>query len=559
MIFKSFVLDPFQELAIHSINNHHSVLVSAPTGSGKTLIADYIIDRDIRQNKKVIYTAPIKALSNQKYRDFCKQYGDDKIGLVTGDVVVNPEANILIMTTEIYRNMAIIKDPLLNDVTYCVMDEIHFISDEERGYIWEESIIFSPEHMRFLFLSATIPNAEEFALWVERIKHHRVEVVRHEERPVPLEIKFFDSELGVTTLDKIRERRNLDRYPEYRHGFRRRPRYHMQRSRPPEFHELIRHLRQEMPCIYFVFSRAKTQAYAMKLAKNNDFLSREEKIKISGIITTEFLNLNKEVLKLRTTLDLRQCLSRGIAFHNAGILPDIKHIVEKLFSHGLIKVLFATETFAVGINMPAKTVCFDNLRKFTGTGFRMLNSKEFFQISGRAGRRGIDKKGLAIALIHRSRDNLGRIQELTTKDIEPLKSQFRLSYNTVLNMINLHSEKEIEQILKMNFHTFQKLGFSENDDIFLHSIKAQYNNYVRELTKLGYIKDGELTELGHFTTKIYSYELEISQIFMGNFELDEYLTLLIVGAIVYEERKDVKFINTTQSRQVLNLIIKLKN
>ncbi|MBU0471915.1 MAG: DEAD/DEAH box helicase, partial [Nanoarchaeota archaeon] len=215
MNFKTFVLDKFQEDSIIAIEKGKSVLVSAPTGSGKTLIADYIIDKFLKENSRIIYTAPIKALSNQKYKEFTESYGKDKIGLITGDLVINPEAQVLIMTAEVYRNMAIINDHALDSVAYCIMDEIHYISDQERGHVWEESIIFSPEHIKFLFLSATIPNSEEFASWVESIKKTPVEVIKSDVRPVPLERKFYDSGLGITTLDEIKEKKKLDNYPDY--------------------------------------------------------------------------------------------------------------------------------------------------------------------------------------------------------------------------------------------------------------------------------------------------------------------------------------------------------
>ncbi len=390
MKFQNFILDRFQEESIASVEKNNSVIVSAPTGSGKTLIADYIIDKDLKDVKRVIYTAPIKALSNQKFKDFTEQYGEDMIGLITGDVVINSSAQVLIMTAEIYRNMAIVDDPLLDSVSYCIMDEVHYISDEERGYIWEESIIFSPEHIRFLFLSATIPNSDEFARWVETIKHHKVDVVKHHIRSVPLERKFYDSDLGITTLEKIKAKKDLDRYAAGHSRTRGRGRQH--KVPIPDFRWLISDLKKtgELPCIYFVFSRAKTQEYAEKLSKKQNFLNQDEQKRVISLAGEEFRKISKEIHALKSVQKLRRCLPKGIAFHNAGMLPDIKSIVEKLFEEGLIKVLFATETFAVGINMPAKTVCFDNLRKYTGKGFRLLNSKEYFQISGRAGRRGID-------------------------------------------------------------------------------------------------------------------------------------------------------------------------
>ncbi|MBU0461516.1 MAG: hypothetical protein KJ574_02935, partial [Nanoarchaeota archaeon] len=495
-------------------------------------------------------------LSNQKFKDFVEQYGEDKIGLITGDIVINPGGQILIMTTEVYRNMAIIKDPLLNDVSYCIMDEIHFISDEERGYIWEESIIFSPEHIRFLFLSATIPNSEEFAGWVSSIKEHKVDVIRHDIRPVPLERRFFDAYLGITTLEKIKEAKELDRFPDYKMF--RKGKYMPHRVPRPDFRDLIFELKKagKLPAIYFVFSRAKTQDYAVSLAKKGYFLTREEQAKMMQIASAEFRKVSPEVLSLNSTRELKQCIPKGVAFHNAGMLPDVKHIVEKLFSAGLIKVLFATETFAVGINMPAKTVCFDNLRKYTKAGFRYLNSKEYIQISGRAGRRGIDKSGLSVAAIHRSSEEIAKIKEFTDKDTLPLKSQFKLTYNTALNLVNLHTDEEIKQILQMNFYTYQQLRGKEGDRRVLASIKARFTKILKTLTKLGYIKDRKLTRLGVFASKIFSFELEISQIFEGEFkyDLDEYTVLLLLAALVYEPKRDTKFIKLFTSKKTNQLI-----
>ncbi|MFH0977992.1 MAG: DEAD/DEAH box helicase [Candidatus Woesearchaeota archaeon] len=553
MEFKGFVLDKFQEEAISSIEKNHSAIVSAPTGSGKTLIADYIIDRELKVGKRVIYTSPIKALSNQKYHDFCEDYGEEKIGIMTGDIVIRPEAPILIMTTEVYRNKAIVRDEMLKEISYCIMDEIHFIADEERGHVWEESIIFAPEQTRFLFLSATIPNAREFASWVTTIKEHKVDVVEQSERPVPLEISFYDSELGITTLKKIKERKELDNIPDYKELFSRHQR-HITRIRPPDLTELITELRKQerLPCICFVFSRAKTQEYGLRLAKQ-EFLGTEEKTKVSMIVSAEMQKLSQGVKQLKSTINLRNCMAKGVAFHNAGMLPEAKHLVEKLFSMGLIKVLFATETFAVGINMPARTVVFDSLRKFTGTEFRSMNSKEFFQLAGRAGRRGIDKVGYAIAIIHRPSADLEQIAKFTKKDDMPIKSQFRLSYNSVLNMIDLHTKEEIEVILKMNFFTFQE---TKGNKRMVSHIRARFDNLAKELHKMKYVENGKLTALGRFTTKIFSNEIEISQLFAAtNHEFDEYDMLLTLGSLVYEEKKEHQFEATYPTKKINRLML----
>ncbi|MFH1589890.1 MAG: DEAD/DEAH box helicase [archaeon] len=554
MKFKTFTLDKFQEDSIIAIENNKSVLVSAPTGSGKTLIADYIIDKFLKENSRIIYTAPIKALSNQKYKEFTDSYGKDKIGLITGDLVINPDAQILIMTAEVYRNMTIVNDYALDSVAYCIMDEIHYISDYERGHVWEESIIFSPKHINFLFLSATIPNAEEFASWIESIRETPVQVIKSDVRPVPLERKFYDSEIGLATLDEIQNKKELDKYPDYKHSMR--GKYRSARVQKPDFRNLIAELGDKLPCIYFVFSRAKTMDYAAILATKKQYLSPEEQKKAISIASNEFNKLNKEVLSLKTTQKLRACIPKGVAFHNAGILPELKHIVEKLFSEGLIKVLFATETFAVGINMPAKTVCFDSLRKYTDTGFRYLTSKEYFQISGRAGRRGIDKKGLSVAMIFRPGTEIDRIKEFTTADVLPLKSQFKLTYNTVLNMINQHTAEENTKILTMNFFTYQTLKGATSNRL-LGSIKARFTKATKLLTGLGYIKNDKLTNLGIFTTKIFGDELEVSQIFNGEINLDEYTILLLLASLEYEGKRDTKFYKTfgdSRSRKLFNKI-----
>lgn len=559
MKFQGFTLDKFQEDAANSVNNGHSVVVSAPTGSGKTLIADYIIDKYLKTDERIIYTAPIKALSNQKFKDFTETYGKEKIGLITGDLVINSTAQVLIMTTEVYRNMAIIEDPVLNNVSYCIFDEIHYISDEERGYIWEESIIFSAEHIKFLFLSATIPNAEEFAQWVMSIKNHQVDVVNHDVRPVPLDRKFYDQILGITTLSDIIANKEHDYYPNYHDIHRRRGRIQRrERVPPPSYRDLIKMLvtQKALPCIYFVFSRAKTQEYARTLAQKNDLLNPAESSEVSQFLSNEFRALSKEVLSLKSAYDLRFCLGRGIAFHNAGILPEMKHIVETLFGKGLIKVLFATETFAVGINMPAKTVCFDGLRKYTGVGFRYLSTKEYFQMAGRAGRRGIDKKGLAVAIIHRPSLEMDVVERMTKKDIEPLKSQFRLTPNTVLNMINLHSPEEIKQILMMNFFSYQQLKGKGSDNRILGSIKARFTKLIKTLNRLSYIEGGQLTNLGYFASKMFAYELEATELFArsNTSAFDEHDILLLTASLVYESKRGVRFFRIYDPKRTSRLL-----
>ena len=552
MEYKGLVLDKFQEDAIISIEKNHSVVVSAPTGSGKTLIADYIIKRDLEKGIKVVYTAPIKALSNQKYREFCQDYGKENIGLLTGDISKNQSAPVLIMTTEIYRNMALTQDEMLDKISYVIFDEIHYINDIERGYVWEESIIFSKDNIRFLCLSATIPNAAEFALWISSIKNHKVDVIKHDKRQVPLHKSFYDSELGITTLDDIKEIIDIPDY-KYVQG---RSRHRRPRVNAPNHVSLVKEIKDKLPCFFFSFSRQKCQNFAFELSKAGlfDFDAR-----ITSIIREKLSSAPKEINELKSTKLLRQVLPYGIAFHHAGLIPVIKELVEDLFSKGLINVLYTTETFAVGINMPAKSVCFESLRKFDGVNFRFLNSKEYFQIAGRAGRRGIDKEGFVYAMITRRDFDYSAIMRMSLKDVDPIKSQFRLSVNTVLNMINSHNAVEIDEILSKNFFVFQKYGKvdSSKKNIFSHKFAA----LSTKLEKLGYISKGKLTEKGLFSSKIYSEEILTGEIFSTSFYLDlnEYQIMLLIACICYESREKTEFYKTYHSEFLNSLRKKIRD
>ncbi len=531
MKFKDFTLDQFQEEAIKAIEENNSVVVSAPTGSGKTLIADYIIEKHKDDQKRIIYTAPIKALSNQKYKDFCKDYGEHKIGLMTGDLVINPHAKVLIMTTEIYRNMVISRDAEVHDIAYVIFDEIHYINDIERGYVWEESIIYSPSTIRFLCLSATIPNAQQFSNWIQAIKKHPVKTVVSAKRNVPLEHLFYDYELGITSLEKIREASSVPRYEQVLPG----KKGKREKIPEPNHLNLIQDLgKEKMPALFFSFSRRDCQVKAKELAKLNLF---PRDYHLVEYVVKKLEEAPVDVNKLSTTLLLKEIIGQGIAFHHAGLLPVVKGIVEDLFALGKINVLYTTETFAVGINMPAKTVIFNSLRKYDGYNFRYLNSKEYFQIAGRAGRRGIDTKGYVVSMIFRPAFNYTEIKKITTKDIEPIKSQFKLSTNTVLNLINLHTPKEIEPILRMSFYSYQQFG-DNYAKIPTKVLLYRYYNIVKQLTKHEYIEKGTLTLKGHFASQIFADEITIGEIFATDVieKLDEYQILLLLCALVYEPR-----------------------
>ncbi len=556
MKFRGFTLDKFQEEAAKAIDEGQSVVVSAATGTGKTLIADYVIDKYLKKGKKIVYTAPIKALSNQKYSDFKELYGEEKVGILTGDVSINHDAPLRIMTTEIYRNMLLSNDPDIEHVSYVIFDEIHYLGDVERGTVWEESIIFSKDHTRFLCLSATIPNARQFTNWIKHIKGHEIKLVTETKRAVPLKTMFYDSEKGFASLKEIKNFKELDKHPSYHkvRGNRKKYFQELRRRRNKGHIELINDLGNKLPAIYFCFSRALTQKKAQLLANKKDLLSNEQSVEVKKIIR-EKLQDEESTKKMDTTFLLRECLSKGIGFHHAGLLHPLKQLVEKLFEKGLVKVLFATETFAVGINMPAKTVIFDSLEKYDGISFRYLESKEFFQLAGRAGRRGIDEVGYVICYIERKNSDLNTIQRVTQGDDKPLSSQFKLSYNTVLNLIHNHNPQEIEVILEKSLYSYQQTGRQSSE-----RIKRSFEKRKKTLLKYGFLAQGtfglELTEKGLFGMRIYQEELLVSEIFcskqtklMTNLEI-----LLIVGRICFEERKNTQI--EQKSRQLSDKLFK---
>lgn len=543
MKFKGLELDEFQIHAIESIEHNHSVVVSAPTGSGKTLIADYIIDRDIKNHKRVVYTAPIKALSNQKYKDFIKDYGEENVGILTGDVVLHPESPILVMTTEVYRNMILTEDPIIADISYVIFDEIHFISDPERGYVWEESVIFSPPHIRFLCLSATIPNAKEFAEWISTIKNHKVDVVRHDKRAVPLHHLVYDVDKGVCELDDIKKAIEMDKYPHYKNAYDKSGGKKPIWSRVPDHRDLIKELKDNklLPAIYFAFSRMLTQDLAGQLGKKADFLTAEEKHRVISYCRERIQD--DHLRDFDTTRILRELLVRGIGFHHAGLLPQLKNIVEHLFGEGLIKVLYATETFAVGINMPAKVVCFNSLEKFDGISFRYLNSKEYFQLAGRAGRRGIDKEGKAIAMIDRKTVDIPKIKKFTSADTDPMVSHFKLSDNTVLNMIERHSPEQIDIILRSSFDFYLRYGAQAFKQMKANPLKPVFTRKKHQMQNWGFVEGDHLTEKGKFATYIFRDEVLIAELFYEDFadHLDTYQIMLLIATICYEPKRANRF------------------
>lgn len=474
MDYKNLTLDTFQEQAIEGIDQEHSVLVAAPTGAGKTIIAEYAIEKCIQNGDRVIYTAPIKALSNQKYRDLITLYGN-QVGIVTGDVVLNQYAQILLMTTEVFRNTIFDNINRLNDVGYVIFDEIHYINDIERGTVWEESIIFAPQHIKFICLSATIPNIIQFADWMREVREIPIEIIEEHQRPVPLKHFLYLKDYGVGTCSDLQNVQGNYADPT---NFSYREFSSLVAKDFPGIRktELMAHIQREkqFPCLYFCFSRKLCKKNAEYYAKSENLLSKVQQRQILG----HFDSLCERfgILEDRNVKQFRFLVSKGIAYHHAGMLPTLKEVVERLFTLGLIQLLFTTETFAVGINMPACSVVFDSLEKYDGISSRYLKAREYHQMSGRAGRRGIDDIGFVYAKVDPKFTDANQVRITTSGQIEPLESQFNLSYSSLLNLCNEHGDL-IYDVCTQSLSNFQNVTR-------LHSIDSKQGRATKELSNL---------------------------------------------------------------------------
>ncbi len=437
-----FELDDFQRQAIEALDADRSVIVCAPTGSGKTLIGEYAIYRALSRGKRVLYTTPLKALSNQKLRDFRDRFGDDQVGLLTGDMSHNREAPILVMTTEIFRNM-LYGTPIgqvgasMTDVEAVVLDECHYMNDRQRGTVWEESIIYAPHNIQLVALSATIANSDQLTDWINKV-HGAAELVYSDFRPVPLEISFCSPKGLFPLLNPEGKGINI----------RLKPKGGKQRGRndAPSLGYVVSQLQQRdmLPAIYFIFSRKNCDKAVTEL--NSFSLVNDAEAKILRTQIDAFLERNPEAARNGHV----EALYRGIASHHAGVLPAWKGLIEELFQQGLIKIVFATETLAAGINMPARTTVISSLSKRTDLGHRLLNASEFLQMAGRAGRRGMDKIGYVVT-VQTPFEGASEAAYLATSKADPLVSQFTPSYGMVLNLLQTHTLEEAHELIERSF------------------------------------------------------------------------------------------------------------
>ncbi|XP_004300008.1 PREDICTED: superkiller viralicidic activity 2-like 2 [Fragaria vesca subsp. vesca] len=462
-----FTLDPFQSEAINCIEKGESVMVSAHTSAGKTVVASYAIALCLRNKQRVIYTAPIKALSNQKYREFKEEFSD--VGLMTGDVTIEPNASCLVMTTEIWRSMQYKGSEVTREVAWIIFDEVHYMRDLERGVVWEESIVMAPKNSRFVFLSATVPNAKEFADWLAKVHQQPCHIVYTDYRPTPLQHYIFPSGgdglfLVVDDKGKFREdsfQQALNALVPASDAAKKKENGKWQKGlvigkavEESDIFKMVKMIiqRQYDPVILFCFSKRECESLAMQMAKL-DLNGDSEKANIETIFWSAMDMLSDDDKKLPQVTSMFPHLIRGIGVHHSGLIPILKEVIEILFQEGLIKCLFATETFSIGLNMPAKTVVFTNVRKFDGNKFRWITSGEYIQMSGRAGRRGIDKRGVCILMVDE------KLEPSTAKmmlkgNADSLNSAFHLSYNMLLNQLR-SEDGNPENLLRNSFYQFQ--------------------------------------------------------------------------------------------------------
>ncbi len=622
-----FPIDKFQLEAMVYLDERQSVLVAAPTGTGKTLVAEYAIWLAQQRGQRVIYTTPIKALSNQKYRDLREQYGYDAVGLVTGDIVEHSRASIVIMTTEVYRNMLLERggermhdgdngEPLslssVQDVGFVVFDELHYLSDAERGPVWEEAIICSPPHVQLIGLSATVSNAEDLALWISRV-HRPIELIFHDERAVPLEHYYFlDNKLhlvqdadgnriqrfpgvgGEAKLAQMQGRRRVydtsededdeeddlleeggerrrngrdrRRGRDFEREERRGPSARVKQPdqdehetaaavevqgqdgeasadgekpqkpkrpimrRAPEPGEVLTALRSAdlLPCLYFLPGRRVVEEAAMSAALHR-FTSPQEEILIREEVGVWLENLPKEDRNLQQVHALIDLLPRGIAFHHAGLLPGLKVLVETLFARGHLRAVFATDTLAIGVNMPARSVVVGSLSKFDGQEMRLLTPNEYRQLTGRAGRRGMDVRGAAI-IPYSPWEPFEDSFERITGEMLPVTSSFVVRYNSVLNLWRAGDMQNLRRICASSLREFQRYLLWEINE--LQRLEKRYKKAKKSGKKKGAGSENVAQALKKQRDKIGAYPLSRA----GAAELDG--TVFVLRALGYIGQDD---------------------
>ena len=511
-----FVADDFQIEAINDIKSNNNVLVVAPTGSGKTYIAEKSIEYYLNKQQNVFYTTPIKALSNQKFNDFNKQ--GINTGLLTGDRTINKDGELVIATTEILRNMIFSNDKKLENTGLIILDEVHYLGDKERGTTWEEILIHANQNIKFLCLSATIKNKNEFLEWIVSLRG-ATSLVNSDIRPTPLEISLvtsskIDKKIKVIKSSKDNKNKKIFKFDRQAKQYTK-----------PKLNEQAEYLesRKLLPVIFFSFSRERVESSSRQLANKMNVIDNRNHIKDK--YNTVFNDLTPEEINLLNLDEHMWMWSRGVGFHHAGLAPIVKEFVEYLFLNKYIKYLFATETLALGINMPAKSIYIDRLHKYDGIKTRPITQSEFLQLSGRAGRRGIDDKGFAFLSYDKSinRDWYSNLFTLKPND---LISAFSVNYSSILNLLNIYSVDKSVELLQKSFFAYQNMYKTERLENIFH---AKY----RVLNELGFLNSDKGKVLSH----TYRDNL-IPGIFLFNSEFNKNIEfkLMFISSGITNER-----------------------
>jgi len=529
-----FPLDGFQHRAMDAIDRGESVLVSAPTGSGKTLIADYAAARALELGRKAFYTTPIKALSNQKFAELSERYGVDRVGLLTGDVSHQAGAPIVVMTTEVLRNMLFSRSPVLDGLEVVVLDEVHYLQDPYRGSVWEEVLVLTPPGVSFVSLSATVSNAGDFGEWLTSVRGTtRVVVETH--RPVTLHHHYAIAERGrdhLTVLPLLREGRANPDGIALDDRRRRNPRH---RYRVPRRGEVVEYLAAAgmLPAITFIFSRAACDDATRQCLQDGIRLTTpEERSRIRALTEASVERLGDDDLRTLGYGPWSAALEAGIAPHHAGLVPAFRQAVEQCFSEGLLKVVFATETLALGINMPARTVVVERFAKFRGSDTSALTSGEYQQLTGRAGRRGIDTVGHALVLWSAATP-FAVVARTAVAPPPDLISSFHPTYNLAVNLVRRWSRDEAHGLLAASYGQWQAAPGSD-------SLAVQLDRRLAILEERRCIDGWRITESGRMVASIYHQsDLLVSEALRhGVFDgLDPASLSGVVSALTFEARR----------------------
>jgi ATP-dependent RNA helicase HelY len=543
-----FALDDFQRNACHALDAGRSVLVSAPTGSGKTLVAAYAVHRALCARGKAFYTTPLKALSNQKFGELSATYGEEHVGLLTGDTTLRPRAPVVVMTTEVLRNMLLAGSDLLEALHTVVLDEVHFLQDPYRGGVWEEVLVLSPPAIRFVCLSATVNNPDELGRWLHSIRGDTAVVVERE-RPIVLRHHFTvrrreDHETLIVPLLQANGRPAQDGLridQAVRRAQQGRGAHWQSRARGPRLPygaprrtELVAALdqREMLPAIVFIFSRAACDDAVQQVTRDGLRLNdSHERVATRRIAERRVEPLSDEDLRVLGYGEWLEGLERGVAAHHAGLVPVFRETVEECFAAGLLKVVFATETLSLGINMPARSVVIERFTKFGAAGRATLTSGEYLQLTGRAGRRGLDEEGHAV-VCWSGEVTFADVARVASAPPPDLRSAFRPTYNLAVNLVARFDPDTADEVLRRSFAQWQ----ARKPDL----LSRQLERRMAVLEEMGYLDGWALTRAGHRLARIYhEADLLVAETLGGGVLRDTEPAVLagVLSAVVFEPRR----------------------